>query len=342
MAYNCPLCGSPLTAKHYHRLIKIQKKAEKDQSSQMEALRKQVAAARNGERQAKLRQEQVVRAAEKHATEKERRKHAIREELQSRQIKKLKEANRMLREGTSPQEVGLADELVLVKRLQREFPSDVIEHTGKGGDVLHHVRLKTKEVGYIVYECKHTQRISTDHVQQTARAKRSRQADYAILVTTGVRKGFQGLAQEDGIFIVAQAGVITLARICRESLIMMAKQRLDDAAKEAAAKRLMVYIASPTFRTPVEEALSHTKRAQRNLKQEIKQHYKDWKERWEIYQTIDCDVSHVAQNVERVLSGNAPIALEKKIKREPLGLPMVSQSGDPGGRIRMPAPAPLK
>src|SRR5208283_1369723 len=123
-------------------------------------------------------------------------------------------------------------------RLKREFPDDDIQHAGKGGDVLHFVKFNGEDAGCIVYECKHTDRISGDHVQQTADAKKTRQASYGILVTTGTRKGFAGLDQDSGVFIVAQAGVLTLARICRESLVTMAKQRLDAAAKEAAAKRL--------------------------------------------------------------------------------------------------------
>jgi hypothetical protein len=204
--------------------------------------------------------------------------------------------------------------------LQKEFPDDDIQHAGKGGDVLHFVKLNDEDAGCIVYECKHTDRISNDHVQQTALAKKTRQANYGILVTTGTRKGFSGLDQESGVFIVAQAGVLTLARICRESLVTMAKQRLDAAAKAAAAKRLMDYVTSPTCKTPLEEAIIHTERAHRNLVKEIKQHIGDWKERHEVYQTIHYDVSHIQKNIALVLNGAEPLKLEKP-KFEPLALP---------------------
>jgi hypothetical protein len=177
-----------------------------------------------------------------------------------------------------------------------------------------------EEVGCIVYECKHTGRIEADHVQQTADAKKTRQANYGILVTTGVRKGFSGLDQGSGVFIVAQAGVLTLARICRESLMAMAKQRLDAADKEAAAKRLMDYITSPICKTPLEEAISQTKRAYRNLGKEIKQHIGDWKERKEIYLTIGADISHIQKNIALVLNGEEPLKLEKQ-RFETLALP---------------------
>ncbi len=156
---------------------------------------------------------------------------------------------------------------------------------------------------------------------QTSLAKKTRQAYYGILVTTGTRKGFCGLDQESGIFLVAQAGVLTLARLCRDSLVTMAKQRLDAAAKTVAAKRLMDYITSPVCRTPLEEAISHTERAHKNLRREVKQHLNDWKERHGLYQTIHYDVSHVQKNIDLVLGGDEPLKLEKP-KFEPFALPL--------------------
>lgn len=331
MRYKCPLCGSPLTESHFHRVIKLQEKKEKVQKGELEKLKKQAAtataaaaAAKRKEQETRAKAKQKVDAAKKEAALAERRKSAIRDKRLMARIKKLEEEKKMLQKHTSPQEIGLADESVLVRRLQKEFPDDRIEHAGKGGDVLHYVMFDEEEAGCIVYECKRTDRISSDHVAQTALAKKTRQAYYGILVTTGTRKGFSGLDQDSGIFIVAQSGVLTLARICRDSLVAMAKQRLDAAAKVAAAKRLMDYVTSPMCKTPLEEAISHTERAHKNLVREIKQHMGDWKERHEVYQTIHYDVSHVRKNIERVLGGDDPLKLEKP-KFEPLALPVKSE-----------------
>lgn len=65
------------------------------------------------------------------------------------------------------------------------------------------------------------------------------------------------------MFIVAPSGVLTLARLCRESLLAMAKQRLDNFAKVAAAKRFMDFVTSPVCKTPPEEAISQAERAMR-------------------------------------------------------------------------------
>ena len=63
---------------------------------------------------------------------------------------------------------------------------------GKGGDVLHYVIFSKEEVGCIVYECKHTDSHLTRLVAQMSLAKKTREANYGILVTTGTRKGFSG------------------------------------------------------------------------------------------------------------------------------------------------------
>jgi len=327
MKYYCPLCKSELTKDHFHKVIKIQEDERKVQKGELEKFKKQASAAQAVAAQAKKQAKEAKQKAKlaeveghKKGQEFAKRKYDRMMQAQNVAFKKLKEKYQQLKQGTTPQEIGLADEKVLVTRLRNEFRDDRIEHAGKGGDVLHFIRFKGEDVGCIVYECKHTPRISGDHVQQTTLAKKTRNADYGILVTTGTRKGFSGLAQEDGVFIVAQAGVLTLARICRESLVTMAQQRLDAAQKEAAAKRLMDYVTSPVCKTPLEEAISQAERARKNLKKEMEQHKRDWLERNEIYQTIHRDVSHIQENVGRVLSGKEPIKLEKP-RFEPLALP---------------------
>jgi len=327
MIYKCPLCGSTLTESHYHKVIKLEEKKEKVQKGELEKMKKQAAAAQAAAAAAKKKQQDIlakakqdVEAAKKQAAVTEQKKSAVRDKRLIARIKKLEEEKKMLQKHTSPQEIGLADEGVLVKRLEKEFPDDRIVHVGKGGDVLHYVIFCEEDAGCIVYECKHTDRIASDHVAQTALAKKTRHASYGILVTTGTRKGFSGLDQESGIFLVAQAGVLTLARICRDSLVTMAKQRLDASAKAAAAKRLMDYVTSPICKTPLEEAISHTEHAHKNLLREVKQHLNDWNERNELYQTIHYDVSHVQKNIDRVLGGVEPLKLEKPVFL-PLALP---------------------
>jgi hypothetical protein len=301
-------------------VVKIQARRDKAARGEVEKLKDQVAAAKRRERERRAQEKRKIAAAKAEARRTERSKTAIRDKRMAARIKKLEDEKKMLIKGTSPQEVGLCDEVILVRRLQQEFPDDKIEHAGKGGDVLHYVKFEGEITGCIVYECKHTPRISTDHVQQTALAKKTRNANYGILVTTGARKGFSGLAKDSGILVVAQTAVLTLARICRDSLVAMAKQKLSMEAKQEAATRLMDYVTSPVCSTPLEDAISQTERARGNLIKEMKQHFGDWKKRHEIYETINYDISHVQSNIERVLGGDEPLKLEKP-ERKPLALP---------------------
>jgi hypothetical protein len=321
MTYVCPLCKSPLTKDHYHNVLKLQNEQQRIQRGQVEALKSQIAAAVQKEKELRLKARKDAEAARQAGALNERKRTGRLMAGQAEKIKRLQEKVKMLKSGETHQSIGLADEPVLVARLQQEFPEDRIEHAGKGGDILHFVQFDSNEVGCIVYECKHTPRISGDHIVQTARAKATRRADYAILVTTGTRKGFSGLDHESGIFVVAQAGVLTLARICRHTLVSMAKAQLNAAARAATAQRLMDYIISPNCRTPLEQAIGHTERARKKLGQEMRQHLRDWKERYELYQTIHHDVSHVEINISRVLDGQDPLQLAKP-KVEPLALPM--------------------
>jgi len=302
-------------------VLKRQNEQQRIQKGQLETLKRQIAAAVQKEKELRLKAKRDAKAARQAGALNERKRTGRLMAGQAEKIKKLQEKVRMLKSGETHQSIGLADEPVLVARLQQEFPDDRIEHAGKGGDILHFVQFDSSEAGCIVYECKHTPRISGDHIVQTARAKATRRADYAILVTTGTRKGFSGLDHESGIFIVAQAGVLTLARICRHTLVAMAKAQLDAAARAATAQRLMDYIISPNCRTPLEQAIGHTERARKKLAKEMQQHLRDWKERYELYNIIQHDVSHVEINISRVLDGQEPLQLAKP-KFEPLALPM--------------------
>jgi hypothetical protein len=132
-----------LAFRHYHRVLKIQEKAERTQRGE-EKLRNQAAAAKAAaaaskrkEREARAKAKADAEAARKEAVEKERRKNAVRDRRLMARIKKLEEEKKMLEKHTSPQELGLADEAVLLKKLQSEFTEDLIKHVGKGGDVLH-------------------------------------------------------------------------------------------------------------------------------------------------------------------------------------------------------------
>lgn len=93
MKYKCPLCGSPLTESHFHKVIKIQENKEKIQKGELGKLKKQAAAAqmaaaaaKRKEREVRAESKQKIYAATKEAVAKERKKTAIRDKRMAARI----------------------------------------------------------------------------------------------------------------------------------------------------------------------------------------------------------------------------------------------------------------
>lgn len=233
---------------------------------------------------------------------------------QAETITKLEEKIRLLEKGSTPQTEGLEFEETLVERLQDEFPTDDVEHHGKSGDVLHVVHDDGNVVGSIVYECKRTSQIQRAHVRQAYEARQEREADFAVLVTTGKRKGFGGLDEEDGVVIVSPLGVLPLAALLRQTLVQLARARVTGAERSKAAEEVIRYVTGPQFRNPLEDMIKRSSALQNDLQDEVKQHVKAWNQRWASYQSIAWDASQIESNVQLVLQGAPP---------KPLGQPKV-------------------
>lgn len=329
--YKCPLCGGMLTKSKYEAVLHIQQEKERTQKAGLDKLHRQIHLQQR--RESDLRKQlkeskQKIKAAQFEGLIKGKRLEKERAERlmagQKKTIQKLQDRVRQLQKGSTPQTEGLEFEENLYRRLKHEFSEDKIEHKGKGGDILHSVVLDAEIVGAIIYECKQTPTILPAHIQQAADAKKSREAHFAILVTTGTRKKFTGLAQEGGVLIVAPLGVIPLAHLCRAHLIEMAKAKLDKDEKNRIAAKLLDYITSPAHKIPLEQAIQRTEKAAKLLKREVREHFGVWQERYELYQTIRWDIVHVQQNVGRVLQGEKPLSLEKP-KVEKLPLPVITR-----------------
>jgi DNA repair exonuclease SbcCD ATPase subunit len=123
--YKCPVCGSALSKEHYEHalgIVEAQKKALNAERLQISKERAQLGA----------RIAEAKATAEKKALGKTQRLVQGKDKM----IESLRETVRQLREGTTPQTDGLEFEDKLTSRLKREFPSDLIEHKGKSGDIL--------------------------------------------------------------------------------------------------------------------------------------------------------------------------------------------------------------
>ncbi|MEO0079648.1 MAG: DUF2130 domain-containing protein, partial [candidate division WOR-3 bacterium] len=172
----------------------------------------------------------------------------------------------------------------------------------------------------IIYECKRSPKILTQHVTQAANAKRSQQADFAVLVTTGQRRGFSGFAQLSGVLIVSPLGSIQLAYLLRTHLIEMLRADITREQRALIATRLMTYITGPQFRNPIEGVISKAMELEQMLKAEAQDHFRYWRRRWESYRAINWNTEQIRTNIQLVLHGKEPRPLSKP-KPERLALP---------------------
>lgn len=332
-AYRCPFCKSRISKATFDAVTNV----ERARASELKKIQGQLHQAHT--HQDKLRAQlkssrQAARQAKQDGiTEGERREQGRTERLvegKDKQIAKLQATISHLKKGTTPQTAGLEFEETLYNQLRQHFRDDDITWEGKGGDVLHSVVFKNEPAGPIVYECKQCPGIKRSHVEQAAQNRRVRNAHFAVLVHSGTRKGFTGLAHENNVLIVAPLGVLPLAELCRGHLLEMAKAKLDQRRRMEIAGKLLEYIVSPECKIPLEDAIQKAEQAHDVLVKEIKGHMRIWNERNELYQSIAWDATFVQSNVARVLSGEKPLPLTRT-KPTPLLLPG-STSGNGGPR----------
>lgn len=297
--YRCPVCKKSLTKNEYDRALHIHEAQQEKLVDWERRLRSQERSMHNKVKEAK---EQGRQAGESKAA---RTVKGLKE-----QLKKAHDRLRQVENRTTPQVEGLADEAKLVSKLKQEFRGDDVQRKGHAGDVLHIVRDSGKVAGIIIYECKREARIKTSHVRQAYRAKQSRHADFAVLVTTGTKQGFGGLELASGVLVVSQHAVLCLADLLRKSLIDILRAGIEKEERAKIANELLRFIKSTDFRNPIEELVSISGDLTEGVKKEFAWHMKDWERRLTAYRRIKWDGSAIQQNLRRVLDGGKPKRLD--------------------------------
>lgn len=321
--YRCPTCGKVLTKAEWEKALRIHGEREKHLAHREDELKRREREQRGRERDFKRQAKKKLEQETKRVRDKERLRAARQQIGLKDTIQKLKERLRQRERGSTPQTEGLEFEDRLAARLKREFPDDEILHKGKGGDILHRVKFNKKPVGVIIYECKRTPRIEESHIVQANKAKRIRDADFAVLVTTGKKKGFSGFAQISAVSVVSPLAVIPLASLLREHLIEMGRLKVTREKRTVLAQQLMRYIDSPPFRNPLEEVVQRASKLQEMIRHEAKHHRRIWEERWGHYATIGWNTSQIQNNLRLVMHGGQPKQIAR-VKVSPLPLPAPS------------------
>lgn len=220
-----------------------------------------------------------------------------------KQQQQIKALETQLKNQTTPQLEGLLYEPELMKALQREFPTDTFNHTGKGGDILHQVISNGAPVGLIVYECKKVRNWEGAHLEQAARAKSQRVAAFAILVTNATKRGTGGFFIESGVIVINPGGVLALAGILRDQLIKMAQLKLTQAEKDEAIKRTLDYLQGAEFKNSLEVVIRKTKEMYEDLKKECQDHLRGWKRRYDSLRSVYVNTARVQTKTALLIAG---------------------------------------
>lgn len=313
----CPLCGSQLTEIKYYEIIgawdqkakaekEIKEKLKEAERQKKEIIEKQRTAIKQLERQKRLEiKEGVQKGKQKEMARANRLAQMVQRQtadLQNANVK-IKELEKHLKAGTTPQDSGRHFEKELVKQLEKEFPNDRIEHHGQGGDILQKVMFKSKEIGSILYECKKTAKFNPDYIHQTKRAISTRNATYGVLVTFVSRKNSQGFYVENDIIVVHPYGTVHIAQVLRNSIIEMHSLRLNHKELESRAQNLMEFIKSNDFKNSIENTIYRTEELAKLLLAEYKEHNKMWNKRISHYKGIHGNTRHLQISTNNIVNG---------------------------------------
>lgn len=315
--YRCPVCKKPLTKKEFERALRIHEARQEHIEAQKIELEKE-------KREFERNKKDVARRAREVARQKERARNERIIGNKEKRIRELNQTIKLLKRGKTPQECGPEFEKKLLRRLRTEFQNDDIRHEGKAGDVFHIVRDGGKVTGSIIYECKWTPRISGSHVRQAAQAKMSRNAEFAVLVTSGTKPGFSGLDEMYGVLIVAPAGVLALATLLRDHLIEIFRAGIEKKHRAKIANQLLKFIKAPEFRNPIEEIVHTAERLKHGIEEEARWHLNDWRKRGMVYERIRWDAWTIQENTQRVLRGDVFKQLAQPREKPALPAPAVS------------------
>ena len=315
--FTCPLCASLLSENKYYDIVGVldeQAKAQKEIKDKL----------RDAERQKNeiiLKQKLLMKQKEKEkiiaikeGIEKGKQKEKSRADLLAKradsylreiqsQNNKIKILQKQLKEGTTPQIDGFNLEQELVKKLKKEFSTDIIEHHGKCGDILQKIIFKSKEIGSILYECKKTSNFSRGYIHQTIKAKSDRNATHGVLVTSTCKKNTQGFYVENDIIVVHPYGTVYIAQVLRTSIIEMHCLSLNQKELEIRAQNLMCFIQSDSFKNSVENTIYRTRELAALLQKEVKAHHKIWESRFLHYSEINNNANKLNITTSNILKG---------------------------------------
>jgi hypothetical protein len=236
---------------------------------------------------------------------------ATRYERANEEIKKLRE---QIEKGITPQIEGLLEEGKLLRRLGELFPQDRFEHPGKAGDIIQTVREHGREIGKIVYECKRVKHFDRKHIEQAKEARRTRNADFAVLVTNAFPSKKQYYFVETSVLVISPVSLEPITQTLRDSLARISMLRMSNEAKDRAVQQVYEYLSSNDYANRVNEVEAQLRDLGNELKSEIASHKRNWEKRYRLYRALYFDIGAIDLKLRGLARG---LAAGKELKLLP-------------------------
>lgn len=192
------------------------------------------------------------------------------------------ELKRKLEQG-SQQTQGEVQEIKLEELLSAEFIHDDISPVPKGvtgADVIQTVKTKAGvECGKIIWESKKTKSWTEGWIQKLKEDQRSVKADIAIIVSSVLPNGVQGIVQRDGVWVCDIKLAVSIATALRHTLELVSREKLMSVGKNDKMEILYSYLSGNEFKQKIEVIVETFSSMKSSLDKERIYFEKSWAEK---------------------------------------------------------------
>ena len=226
-----------------------------------------------------------------------------------RLIKKVEEAQSELTVAKSSQELtGEAAEILLLEKLQKNFPYHTFEEIKKGqtgADIIQNVTSRSgKVIGQIYFESKKTKRWSEQWVQKFKDDIRKKGAYIGILVSEALPDDCSSFIFRDGIWITSPRYVIPLAGAVAREINEVSKAKGVQLAKTSLEGGVYDYICSNEFIEKMKVIAEAHRLQQEDLEKEEKAFKKIWAKRRKNIERSFENLAEIFGDLESLSAGN--------------------------------------
>lgn len=192
------------------------------------------------------------------------------------------ELRRKLEQG-SQQTQGEVQEIILEELLKSEFIHDDILSVPKGvkgADVIQIVKTRSGiECGRIIWESKKTKTWSEGWVQKLKDDQRIAKADIAVIVSSVLPEGVNGIALRDNVWVCDIKLATSIATALRQSLEAISREKTMSVGKNEKMEILYSYLTGTEFRQRIEAIVETFSTMRVSLDKEKVYFEKSWAEK---------------------------------------------------------------